>query len=140
MSRYVLEPDDDVDFSLIGIASHARAYKLCWAINQALELALEKSDKVLYGPGSPENPESEHDVYQCQWEEYKTQLYLICNESGGRMLLPELKHARFLLMVASGNERATSHIKSALNGIAIVMTCFNLPVKDLKSKENLMIL
>lgn len=42
MSKFQLQIDYDFDFRLIGISCHARDYRLCWALNNHLEIQLEK--------------------------------------------------------------------------------------------------
>ena len=40
--RYILEYEPELDFSVLAINSHAKAYKLCWNINKRLNVCFEK--------------------------------------------------------------------------------------------------
>ena len=40
--RHILEYEPELDFSVLAINSHAKAYKLCWNINKTLNVCFEK--------------------------------------------------------------------------------------------------
>ena len=41
-TRFILECDEEIDFVVLAINSHKKAYKLCWNINKSLQLSFEK--------------------------------------------------------------------------------------------------
>ena len=43
-TRLMLECVEEIDFSVLAINSHAKAYKLCWNINKSLKLNFEKKE------------------------------------------------------------------------------------------------
>src|SRR5690606_25114099 len=47
MTKYKLDVDYDYSFDLIGICCHQKDYRLCWSINGALKIHLEKSTENL---------------------------------------------------------------------------------------------
>jgi len=44
MAKLTLEVEEDYDFELVGICSHAKDYRLSWEINNVLEFDLEKGE------------------------------------------------------------------------------------------------
>ena len=41
-TRFILDCSEELDFIVLGINSHVKSYKLCWSVNKALQLNLEK--------------------------------------------------------------------------------------------------
>jgi len=41
-TRFILERAEEIDFAVLAINSHIKAYKLCWNINKSLQLNFEK--------------------------------------------------------------------------------------------------
>jgi hypothetical protein len=41
-TRFTLECTEEIDFAVLAINSHIQGYKLCWTINNSLELNFEK--------------------------------------------------------------------------------------------------
>ena len=41
-TRFTLECSEELDFAVLAINSHIKAYKLCWNINKSLQLNFEK--------------------------------------------------------------------------------------------------
>ena len=44
MKKHLLEIEYDYDFVLIGISSHEKDYRVCWALNNKLGLELVKTE------------------------------------------------------------------------------------------------
>ena len=44
MAKHKLVWEDDYDFDLIGICSSNSDYRLCWGVNNALDLKLERAE------------------------------------------------------------------------------------------------
>ena len=43
-THYVLESTNEIDFSVLAINSHIKAYRLCWNLNKTLNIDLEKNE------------------------------------------------------------------------------------------------
>ena len=43
--KYHLEEEYEYDFELFGISTHEKDYRLCWAINNSLNISLERSSE-----------------------------------------------------------------------------------------------
>ena len=43
-THYVLESINEIDFSVLAINSHIKAYRLCWNLNKTLNIDLEKNE------------------------------------------------------------------------------------------------
>ncbi len=138
MSKHYLDFDDEfLDIHIVGIACHASNYRLCWQLNNALNLLLERSDTpYTYWPGKSQI--SEHDMFKGEDEYWKCKLYLIQNRSRqGNLLVPEYREADYLLVVLNPKEAFSSEILQKLNKQSLILTAFRINPKGLKSKANL---
>lgn len=135
MTKYQLEVEYDYDFILVGISCHAKDYRVCWALNNALSLALEKEDEDLKLRLKKE--ESEHSVYSFYHEENYTEYTLVINRGTAGYLVPEQKQADYFLMIRNNFDHDMDELLGAIRKIDFVLTAFELDVEELKSKQNL---
>ncbi|MBC7413134.1 MAG: IPExxxVDY family protein [Bacteroidia bacterium] len=47
MAKFTLDIEEEIDFNFIAIASHAKMYKLCWALNAYLGFEFVKHDDFI---------------------------------------------------------------------------------------------
>jgi hypothetical protein len=135
MTKYQLEVEYDYDFILIGISCHAKDYRLCWAVNNALGLALEKEDEdveILH-----KKEKSQHSVFSFYHEENYTEYTLVLNRGTHGLLIPEQKQADYMLLIRNNFGDDLSEILSKIRRIDFVLTAFEIDVERLKSKQNL---
>src|ERR1051326_1834498 len=98
MGKHKLEIEYEYDFHLIGISSHEKDYRFCWALNNKFNMDFKKGD----GIALRDRKKTEADrftVYEFQDEEMYTDFFIIVNRSGTSLLLPEQKQADYLLMI-----------------------------------------
>ena len=134
MPKLFLEIPEDYDFSLIGISCHAKNYKLCWELNDKLELDLHR------GPDHTVelNPEIEdrHAIYDFLDEENQVEYYLIENLGSESYLAPELKEADFFLMIKGAYSQLNADINKSLMNVRNVLAAFTIQPEKLKSRQN----
>ena len=91
-TRLMLECVEEIDFSVLAINSHAKAYKLCWNINKSLKLNFEKKED--------HNIKKElwfaRYTYVCDDEAEYT---LLANHSKNGYLIPDQKSVNFFLLI-----------------------------------------
>jgi len=136
MAKLTLEVEEDYDFELIGICSHAKDYRLSWEMNKALELDLVKGDNYdLSVKGEKQSYSFFNFIDEENWVEY----YLINNRTVNGILIPEEKKSDYFLLIRGvlrGGQK-----ESLVKGIAEiknVLTTYEIEVKSLKSKSNLL--
>jgi hypothetical protein len=137
MTKFQLEVDYDFDFRLIGISCHARDYRLCWALNNHLEIQLEKIHRENASSGLKKNGIAIESIYSYFDEENHSSFQLLYNKHNNNLLLPEQKLADFLLIIDQLNDEHFENLLRKIKEIELVNTAFVIDVNTLKSKENL---
>ncbi len=135
MTKYQLEVEYDYDFILVGISCHAKDYRLCWALNNTLSLAMEKEDsdvEILH-----KKKVSQHSIFSYYHEENYTEYTLVLNRGTHGLLIPEQKQADYLLMIRNSFEDDIADVRKRVRGIEFVLMAFEIEVDGLKSKQNL---
>ena len=136
MAKLTLEVEEDYDFELIGICSHAKDYRLSWEMNKALELDLVKGDNYDL---SVKGEKQSYSFFNFIDEENLVEYYLINNRTVNGILIPEEKKSDYFLLIRGvlrGGQK-----ESLVKGIAEiknVLTTYEIEVKSLKSKSNLL--
>ncbi len=137
MSRNTLFVEFDYDFALISIVSSFKDHRICWQINNALNIDLERRPDLEIS-NSKKRDLHYFTLYAFEDELNFLQYYLIGNKSDGAYLLPELKRVDYLLMMkgdAAGLMKYdVIHTLKYMNG---VVTFFESEPAKLKSKQNL---
>ena len=136
--KYILDSVYEYDFDLLGICCHEKDYRICWALNNALNISLEKSSEdieFIFHKKSKQNAcfplfifesEKDHAIY-----------HLIGNKSDINLLVPEKKHIDFFFMVKSSEYLNISEILAKIRSIKFVLTAHLVDVNQLNSKEHL---
>lgn len=132
MSKFVLEIEEEYDFSLIGISCHHKDYRLCWELNKVMEIHLNRVDDYVI-----EN--TKFPFYEFLDDDNYLDYYLIGNRSGVGYLIPEQKKVDyFMLLKGNTSDELVSDIICKINSISLVLTSFNVDPNQLKSKANLL--
>lgn len=138
MTKYQLEVEYDYDQILIGISCHAKDYRLCWALNQALGFRLEKEDKDIEIIHRARGQASLHSVYLYYHEENHTEYCLVLNKGTAGLLVPEQKQADYFLMIKNSFDDDIAELIATIRQIEFVLTAYEVKVEELKSRENLL--
>lgn len=137
MSKFELEEEYEFDFFLLGISSHEKDYRICWAINNILEISLEKEDRDIEVSVKKSNRTSLHSMYTFYDDNQETIYRLIANRSNLGFLVPESPQADYFLHISDGYHLDFEKISTLINHIPFVLTTFKIDPESLKSKKNL---
>lgn len=160
MGKHTLEIQYDYDFVLIGISSHEKDYRLCWALNNKFGLELIKVDPLEIKGKKQETP-SFFSLFTFDnpdsFLEYTVVANLSESKSGSvketdlfgsqikahshnenEFLIPEHKQLNYFFVVKGEVEETTVQtMVKQLKEIDIVLTAVPIDVTQLKSKHNL---
>ncbi len=136
MAKLTLEIEEDYDFELIGICSHAKDYRLSWELNQQLNFDLVKDDNLeLTVKGEKQN----HSFFSFIDDENLVEFYLINNRSEGGVLIPEEKRSDYFLLIRGVlRDGQIEGLVREISTIKNVLTTYEIEVEQLKSKNNLL--
>ena len=136
MAKLKLELDEDFDFDLIGICSSFTDYRLCWGINQALSINLERIED--YSMQNKKDGEFFFSFYEFFNENTEENFFLIKNQSYNyKKLIPEQDKIDYFLVIKNNYETEIDDLLTKLKALDSVLTAFSFNVEDLKSKSNL---
>ena len=94
--KYILDCEQKLDFSVLAISSHAKAYKFCWNMNNALNICLEKkTDQEI----SSKKSFSRYSACSPEGIEYN----IIENRSKSGYLIPDQKSINYFLIIKNYN-------------------------------------
>ena len=119
-TRFTLECAEELDFTVLAINSHTKAYKLCWNINKYLQLNFEKKkDHTI-----KEELRFARYTYICDdYVEYT----LLANRSKNGYLIPGQKSVNFFLLIKNNYwQQEKTEFISKLRDIKEVLLVFEL--------------
>lgn len=136
MVKLTLEIEEDYDFELIGICSHAKDYRLSWELNQQLKFDLVKDENLeLTVKGEKQN----YSFFSFIDDENLIEYYLINNRSESGVLIPEEKRSDYFLLIKGVlREGQVEDLIREITAIKNVLTTYEIEVEHLKSKNNLL--
>lgn len=138
MAKKLLNIEYEYDFALIGISCHEKDYRLCWNINQVLNIQLAKIDSLeIYTP--KEKSKGFFSLFFYEDEENQCAYYLLSNRSQYGIVIPEQKQTDFFIIIkGSFFENDKTALMEELKKISIILTSFEINPNGLKSKKNLL--
>jgi hypothetical protein len=159
LGKHTLEIEYDYDFVLIGISSHEKDYRFCWALNNKLKLELSKKESLEI-KGKKQKTPSYFSFFtfddQDQYKEYSVlanfseSKSLVLTEdtlfgtpdksrqSENEFLIPEHKQMNYLFVIRGDMEdEQIEELVQKIKEIDIVLTAIRIDPKTLKSKQNL---
>lgn len=139
MTKKVLKIEYDYNFTLIGIITSMKDYRLAHFINSALELDLVKQEFEIEVPGPNGIQQNYLSYFSFMVEESETEIYFFANKAAFSFLIPELKEVDFFLMQSPINHQETAYNLKLLHKLERVENSFLLDISILKSKENLLL-
>lgn len=136
MAKLTLEVSYDFDFILIGISCHEKDYRLCWSVNNALEIDLKKTtDHILELKNQKEN--QNYSRFEYINEDTFSEYFILANRSENGLLVPEQKQTDYFLIVRSNNVSAEDIIAKLKEG-DFINAAYPIDVNLLKSQHNLL--
>lgn len=160
LAKHTLEVSYNFDFLLIGISSHEKDYRICWALNKKLGLDLKKTDSLEI-KGKKQTTPSFFSFFVFDKEEDFLEYSVIANfsenksmdlkthslfgmddasehHSENELLIPEQKQMNYFLVVRGELEDdAVDELVKHIKEIDVVQTAVRIDPTQLKSKQNL---
>ena len=125
-TRFTLECAEEFDFTVLAINSHIKAYKLCWNINNSMQLNFEKKN--------------DHNIKKDLWFSRYTYITdggieydLLANRSKGGYLVPNQKSINYFLVVKNDYWMQEKHdFMSKLRSVPDVLLAIEIDTVNLK--------
>ncbi len=160
MGKHTLEIQYDYDFVLIGISSHEKDYRMCWALNNKFGIELEKIDSLEIKGKKQETP-SFFSLFTFDHPDNFIEYTVVANLSESKMsfkkehslfgtkvkphsyseneyLIPEHKQMNyFFVMKGEVEQHQVQQMIKQIKEIDLVLTAIPIDVSQLKSKHNL---
>jgi hypothetical protein len=162
LGKHTLEIEYDYDFVLIGISSHEKDYRFCWALNNKLKLELSKKESLEIKRKKQTTPSyfsfftfDDKDQYKeysvlANFSESKSLAITedtLFGKAGklkaddqreNEFLIPEHKQMNYLFVINGEMEdEEVQEIIRQIKEIDIVLTAIRIDPKTLRSKQNL---
>lgn len=137
MKKTRLEIDYGFDFSLFGITSTLKPFKLAWELNQALKINMSRVSDLLVRSKTGEDLGYAQFLYQTELTSFR--LFRNKPEENATtkwLLVPEHPGFDFILMTTNRETDNQQEVLEAIKNITTIEWCAFLPLASLKSKEN----
>ncbi|MES2591957.1 MAG: IPExxxVDY family protein [Bacteroidota bacterium] len=160
MGKHTLKIEYDYDFVLIGISSHEKDYRLCWALNNLFGIDLTKTSSLEIKSKKEVTP-SFFSLFNYENPDEFVEYFVIANLSENKLfgsdentlfskgargphstehgiLIPEHKQMNYFFVIRGEiEEQQTEEIIKKIKEIDLVLTAVRIDVAELKSKTNL---
>lgn len=137
-TRLIIEYD--YDFSLFGVISNAKSYKLAWDLNQSFHVNLVRQ---------PDLPVEVKSNQHLNFSYFSTppglnKLQIFRNkpqeaESGKYFLIPEFPHYDFIILAAMNELYSSEDLIEKIKQLPSVQMAATIPLEGLKSKVNFLL-
>jgi len=136
MAKHILKTDNKAayDFMLFGIICQSRDYRLCFEINRALNLSLERTDdlELIINKGKDKIKTSRFEYKDGFGNEY----FLLSNKTTNGLFIAEHKNIDYFFIVKeSVAHHEKSQVEKQLRAIQIVLGAYHLDPEKLKAGE-----
>ncbi|PKP46373.1 MAG: hypothetical protein CVT95_07100 [Bacteroidetes bacterium HGW-Bacteroidetes-12] len=136
MIKHTFKLEEDYNFEIIGISCHSKNYKLCWVVNNALQINLIRLNdfEIL-----KKKETLSFSFYKYIDKENNIEYYLIANKSENGFLISEKPSVDyFIILKESASPKLTTKITTILNKQDIILMAYKIDVSELKSIKNLL--
>ena len=128
-TRFTLKCDEGLDFSVLAINSHIKAYKLCWNMNKSLQLDFEKKKDH----NIKEELRFARYMYVCDDDVEYT---LLANHSKKGCLIPSQKSVNFFLLIKNDNwQQEKTEFISRLREVKDILLVFEINTNLIKHTD-----
>lgn len=139
VKKHKLDLAIDEDFCLLGVVTDEPDYKLCWRINKALAMNLEKQDELqLYH--RKRDTEQVFSLFQYHDNDSLVTYRIIKNISEEGYFLEELKNIDYLIHIQGEiNTARLSGFMLSVGALETVRMCVPCDLSRIKNKERLLL-
>ena len=139
VKKHKLEMAIEEDFCILGVVTDETDYKLCWMINQSLNMNFEKQDDLkLYHRKLKEEQVFSHFSYND--DDALVTFRIIKNRSENGYYLDALKNIDYLIHIQGEiNTVRISRFMLSVGGLETVRMCVPSDLSRIKNKERLLL-
>tara|TARA_B100000508_G_scaffold137355_1_gene131549 strand:- start:61620 stop:62039 length:420 start_codon:yes stop_codon:yes gene_type:complete len=137
MAKHTLQLEDDFNFDLIGLCSHQSDYRVCWALNEHLDLHMSKSLEPFMVSGKKGEIVSAHSFYEWFDETNAIEYFLIKNKHNSHYLIPEKSQIDYFLVIREAGIIEIDDFLTKVREISSILTAFIFDPSELKSSSKL---
>ena len=128
-TRFTLKCAEELDFAVLAINSHIKAYKLCWNMNKSLQLDFEKKKDH----NIKEELRFARYMYVCDDDVEYT---LLANHSKKGHLIPSQKSVNFFLLIKNDNwQYEKTEFISRLRQVKDILLVFEVETNLIKQAD-----
>ncbi|MCW5908195.1 MAG: IPExxxVDY family protein [Chitinophagales bacterium] len=137
MAEKKIKNELDTDYAVIGIATPAKEYKLCYHLNRLLVCDFNKVRDLIF-ESTDRTRSSQFSVFKGISENGQTEYWVYANKNAGEVLLPEAGNFDFLLRVSGYTEEGfLKNMLEEIRQLPEVLLTTEIPLKKIKNKERL---
>jgi hypothetical protein len=134
--KHRLDSKYDDDFTLFGIVSHLKDYRLIWSINEKMHLHLVKmSDLKIF-----QDKKNEFNFFSLYYYDephtFKTYYFISNNGEKGSLFAEHKQTNYFLLIKGNVSPALRNEIVKDIYTIVNVLTVHHIPISIIKNAEN----
>ncbi len=133
--KHTLDFEVDYDYDMIGICSPNNDYRIVWAMNELLNIRLEKSVEFFIIVNQKGEKKSEHPFYQFSDEENFLELFFIKNKFEGKYLIPENKQIDYFFFLLHNQLYKLPDLITKLKTITTIHGAYEFDPTDFASTE-----
>lgn len=131
-----LNISQELKFSIIGILTSEKDYKLAWLLNQNLDCNFVKTDNIEL---TDKNKLIQSYTTYHFLHENETEFKLIQNKNNISCFLEDLRNIDFFLVIYDENQDMAKELRAKISMIQGIDGVFLLDTKNIKSKNILML-
>jgi hypothetical protein len=133
--KFRLESESDNDYTLIGIASHLKDYRLIWSLNETLDFGFVKMNDLRVFNDKLNETHTYPLFFYEHPDTFKT-YYFIGNKNEKTFLIPEHKQTHYFLLVKGVSTPSfLTETTMSIKNIKNVLTAHTINLSLLKNFE-----
>lgn len=133
--KLVLDFEMEADFSLLGIVSPIKDYRLTFFLNRALHYHFKREEPFVF---HGKTKSYKHSMYHYYDMENQVTIYLIANRSEENVLLPEYKQMDFILILDGEHlDDFPTKLLKKIKSIAHIRLLVTIDINRIKAYDDL---
>lgn len=136
MARKKLQLVATPDVTVIGISSHVEDYRLCWAMNRAMDLNLTRRREDI--TSDEKGSAARFSAFDQTDEHAIVRWSLVHNHCGKDLLVKEQKQADYFLVLDSEVASERPALIEQLREVEFVLTAFPVDLRKLRAGHKLL--